>query len=157
MTNDRNEEQKWRGSEGDRIKKRQSGSEGGRQAVKGSVLRATQKNHPASATLAVVLSSHLLVFLIEISAKGDGEQGGKRDFRDKLQRLCPSCAHSSAPRQSTVWTAVSPHGLTHSLSLPSVYHYLVDIITWNKDTRRGTFSIMLADEAGRKAESKVNP
>ncbi|RMC02235.1 hypothetical protein DUI87_21402 [Hirundo rustica rustica] len=38
-----------------------------------------------------------------------------------------------------------------------VYHYLVDIITWNKDTRRGTFSIMLADEAGRKAESKVNP
>ncbi|KAF4795299.1 Lipase member H [Turdus rufiventris] len=38
-----------------------------------------------------------------------------------------------------------------------VYHYLVDIITWNKDTRRGTFSIMLVDEAGRKAESKVNP
>ncbi|NXU05677.1 LIPH Lipase, partial [Buphagus erythrorhynchus] len=38
-----------------------------------------------------------------------------------------------------------------------VYHYLVDIITWNKDTRRGTFSILLADEDGRKAESKVNP
>uniref|UniRef100_A0A8C3N3K3 Lipase H n=1 Tax=Geospiza parvula TaxID=87175 RepID=A0A8C3N3K3_GEOPR len=38
-----------------------------------------------------------------------------------------------------------------------IYHYLVDIITWNKDTRRGTFSIVLADEDGRKAESKVNP
>lgn len=126
-------------------------------AIKGSVPRTIQKNHPAWTTLAVVFSSHLLVFLIEISAKGDGEQGGERDFRDKLQRLCPSSTHSSAPRQSTVWTAVSPHGLTHSLSLLSVYHYLVDIITWNKDTRRGTFSIMLVDEAGRKAESKVNP
>ncbi|NXI75850.1 LIPH Lipase, partial [Rhipidura dahli] len=38
-----------------------------------------------------------------------------------------------------------------------IYHYLVDIITWNKNTRRGTFSITLVDEAGRKAESKVNP
>ncbi|KAM4770641.1 lipase member H isoform 2-T2 [Cyanocitta cristata] len=38
-----------------------------------------------------------------------------------------------------------------------IYHYLVDIITWNKNTRRGTFSIMLVDEAGRKAESRVNP
>ncbi|XP_071293450.1 lipase member H isoform X4 [Agelaius tricolor] len=38
-----------------------------------------------------------------------------------------------------------------------IYHYLVDIITWNRDTRRGTFSIVLADEDGRKAESKVNP
>ncbi|NXG59759.1 LIPH Lipase, partial [Hemiprocne comata] len=38
-----------------------------------------------------------------------------------------------------------------------VYHYLVDIITWNKNTRRGTFSIVLADETGKKAESKVNP
>ncbi|KAJ7418659.1 Lipase member H [Willisornis vidua] len=38
-----------------------------------------------------------------------------------------------------------------------VYHYFVDIITWNKATRRGTFSIVLADETGRKAESKVNP
>ncbi|KAF2981780.1 hypothetical protein EK904_014123 [Melospiza melodia maxima] len=38
-----------------------------------------------------------------------------------------------------------------------VYHYLVDIITWNRDTRRGTLSIVLADEDGRKAESKVNP
>ncbi|XP_076197882.1 lipase member H isoform X2 [Aptenodytes patagonicus] len=38
-----------------------------------------------------------------------------------------------------------------------IYHYFVDIITWNKDTRRGTFSIVLADETGKKAESKVNP
>ncbi|XP_051481939.1 lipase member H [Apus apus] len=38
-----------------------------------------------------------------------------------------------------------------------VYHYFVDIITWNKYTRRGTFSIVLADETGKKAESKVNP
>ncbi|XP_063022752.1 lipase member H isoform X2 [Melospiza melodia melodia] len=38
-----------------------------------------------------------------------------------------------------------------------MYHYLVDIITWNRDTRRGTLSIVLADEDGRKAESKVNP
>ncbi|NWH60701.1 LIPH Lipase, partial [Geococcyx californianus] len=38
-----------------------------------------------------------------------------------------------------------------------IYHYFVDIITWNKDTRRGTLSIVLADETGKKAESKVNP
>ncbi|XP_071608129.1 lipase member H isoform X2 [Heliangelus exortis] len=38
-----------------------------------------------------------------------------------------------------------------------VYHYFVDIITWNKDTRRGTFSVVLADDTGKKAESKVNP
>ncbi|NXF81864.1 LIPH Lipase, partial [Sclerurus mexicanus] len=38
-----------------------------------------------------------------------------------------------------------------------IYHYFVDIITWNKDTRRGTFSIVLGDETGKKAESKVNP
>ncbi|XP_051637757.1 lipase member H isoform X3 [Manacus candei] len=38
-----------------------------------------------------------------------------------------------------------------------IYHYFVDIVTWNKDTRRGTFSIVLADETGKKAESKVNP
>ncbi|XP_065495854.1 lipase member H isoform X2 [Caloenas nicobarica] len=38
-----------------------------------------------------------------------------------------------------------------------IYHYFVDIITWNKDTRRGTFSVVLADESGNKAESKVNP
>lgn len=44
-----------------------------------------------------------------------------------------------------------------ALSLTAVYHYFVDIITWNKDTRRGTFSVVLADESGNKAESKVNP
>ncbi|NWU97369.1 LIPH Lipase, partial [Upupa epops] len=38
-----------------------------------------------------------------------------------------------------------------------IYHYLVDIITWNKDTRRGTLSIVLADETGNRAESKVSP
>ncbi|XP_069720832.1 lipase member H isoform X5 [Phaenicophaeus curvirostris] len=38
-----------------------------------------------------------------------------------------------------------------------IYHYFVDIITWNKDTRRGTLSIVLVDETGKKAESKVNP
>ncbi|XP_032049136.1 lipase member H [Aythya fuligula] len=38
-----------------------------------------------------------------------------------------------------------------------IYHYFVDIITWNKDTRRGTFSVVLADDAGQKAESTVNP
>ncbi|NXE53902.1 LIPH Lipase, partial [Casuarius casuarius] len=38
-----------------------------------------------------------------------------------------------------------------------IYHYFLDIITWNKDTRRGTFIVILADETGKKAESKVNP
>ncbi|NXO00722.1 LIPH Lipase, partial [Rhinopomastus cyanomelas] len=38
-----------------------------------------------------------------------------------------------------------------------IYHYLVDIITWNKHTRRGSLSIVLADDTGKKAESKVNP
>ncbi|XP_054242030.1 lipase member H [Indicator indicator] len=38
-----------------------------------------------------------------------------------------------------------------------IYHYLVDVTTWNKDTRRGTLSIVLADGTGQKAESKVTP
>nr|XP_009688799.1 PREDICTED: lipase member H [Struthio camelus australis] len=38
-----------------------------------------------------------------------------------------------------------------------IYHYFLDIITWNKDTRRGAFIVTLADETGKKAESKVNP
>lgn len=49
-------EQKWRGSEGDRRKKRQSRSEGGRQAVKGSVLGTIQRGDPAWITLVAVLS-----------------------------------------------------------------------------------------------------
>ncbi|XP_014795229.1 PREDICTED: lipase member H isoform X2 [Calidris pugnax] len=38
-----------------------------------------------------------------------------------------------------------------------IYHYMVDIVTWNKDTRRGTFRVVLADGTGKKAESKANP
>ncbi|NXF92252.1 LIPH Lipase, partial [Eubucco bourcierii] len=38
-----------------------------------------------------------------------------------------------------------------------IYHYLLDVTTWNKDTRRGTLSITLADGTGQKADSKVNP
>ncbi|XP_067158164.1 lipase member H isoform X3 [Apteryx mantelli] len=38
-----------------------------------------------------------------------------------------------------------------------IYHYFLDIITWNKGSRRGTFSVILADETGKKAESKGNP
>ncbi|NXC39656.1 LIPH Lipase, partial [Penelope pileata] len=38
-----------------------------------------------------------------------------------------------------------------------IYHYLVDITPWNRGTRRGTLSVVLADETGKKAESKVNP
>ncbi|NWI15944.1 LIPH Lipase, partial [Crypturellus soui] len=38
-----------------------------------------------------------------------------------------------------------------------IYHYFLDIVTWNKDTRRGTFSVLLADETGKKIESKVVP
>lgn len=54
---------------------------------------------------------------------------------------------------STAWGSLT----ACSLSRLAVYHYFVDIVTWNKDTRRGTFSVVLADDAGQKAESKVNP
>ncbi|POI33183.1 hypothetical protein CIB84_003064 [Bambusicola thoracicus] len=37
-----------------------------------------------------------------------------------------------------------------------LYHYFVDIVTWNKGTRRGMLSVVLADGTGKKAESKVN-
>ncbi|NXX48647.1 LIPH Lipase, partial [Tricholaema leucomelas] len=37
-----------------------------------------------------------------------------------------------------------------------IYHYLLDVTTWNKDTRRGTLSITLADGTGQKAESREN-
>lgn len=56
------------------------------------------------------------------------------------------------------WMSMAWGSLTVcSLSRLAVYHYFVDIVTWNKDTRRGTFSVVLADDAGQKAESKVNP
>lgn len=54
---------------------------------------------------------------------------------------------------STAWGSLT----VCSLSRLAVYHYFVDIVTWNKDTRRGTFSVVLADDTGQKAESKVNP
>lgn len=37
-----------------------------------------------------------------------------------------------------------------------LYHYFVDIVTWNKGTRRGMLSVVLADGTGKKAESRVN-
>ncbi|XP_036302014.1 lipase member H isoform X7 [Pipistrellus kuhlii] len=37
-----------------------------------------------------------------------------------------------------------------------VYHYFVDIITWNKNVRRGTITIKLKDKAGTTTESKID-
>uniref|UniRef100_A0A452TEF1 Lipase H n=1 Tax=Ursus maritimus TaxID=29073 RepID=A0A452TEF1_URSMA len=37
-----------------------------------------------------------------------------------------------------------------------VYHYFVDIITWNKNIRRGSITIKLRDKAGNITESKIN-
>lgn len=59
------------------------------------------KSHPAWITLAAVLSWHLLVFLVEISAKGDGEQGGERGFEIN----CRGCVHPLC----TAWTAEWAH------------------------------------------------
>ncbi|XP_040336935.1 lipase member H isoform X1 [Herpailurus yagouaroundi] len=37
-----------------------------------------------------------------------------------------------------------------------IYHYFVDIITWNKNIRRGSITIRLTDRAGNTTESKIN-
>uniref|UniRef100_A0A8C8SAJ4 Lipase H n=1 Tax=Pelusios castaneus TaxID=367368 RepID=A0A8C8SAJ4_9SAUR len=37
-----------------------------------------------------------------------------------------------------------------------LYHYFVDIITWNKNIRRGFLTIKLTDQAGDTAESRIN-
>ncbi|XP_055264771.1 lipase member H isoform X3 [Moschus berezovskii] len=37
-----------------------------------------------------------------------------------------------------------------------IYHYFVDIITWNKNVRRGSITIKLKDKAGNTTESKIN-
>ncbi|XP_036206740.1 lipase member H isoform X3 [Myotis myotis] len=37
-----------------------------------------------------------------------------------------------------------------------VYHYFVDIITWNKNIRRGSITIKLKDKAGNTTESKID-
>ncbi|KAM8902060.1 lipase member H isoform 2-T2 [Lycaon pictus] len=37
-----------------------------------------------------------------------------------------------------------------------IYHYFVDIITWNKNIRRGSITIKLKDKAGNITESKIN-
>ncbi|XP_057356792.1 lipase member H isoform X2 [Manis pentadactyla] len=37
-----------------------------------------------------------------------------------------------------------------------IYHYFVDIITWNKNIRRGSITIKLRDRAGNTTESKIN-
>uniref|UniRef100_F7FF90 Lipase H n=1 Tax=Callithrix jacchus TaxID=9483 RepID=F7FF90_CALJA len=37
-----------------------------------------------------------------------------------------------------------------------MYHYFVDIITWNRNIRRGDITIKLRDKAGNTTESKIN-
>ncbi|KAL2804796.1 lipase member H precursor [Daubentonia madagascariensis] len=37
-----------------------------------------------------------------------------------------------------------------------MYHYFVDILTWNKTIRRGAITIKLRDKAGNTTESKIN-
>ncbi|XP_059543271.1 lipase member H isoform X3 [Myotis daubentonii] len=37
-----------------------------------------------------------------------------------------------------------------------VYHYFVDIITWNKNIRRGSITIKLKDKGGNTTESKID-
>ncbi|XP_027437929.1 lipase member H isoform X4 [Callorhinus ursinus] len=37
-----------------------------------------------------------------------------------------------------------------------IYHYFVDIITWNKNIRRGSITIKLSDRAGNITESRIN-
>ncbi|XP_053166819.1 lipase member I isoform X2 [Hemicordylus capensis] len=37
-----------------------------------------------------------------------------------------------------------------------MYHYLVDIITWNKNSRRGFINIKITDDKGNTTESKIN-
>ncbi|XP_076973906.1 lipase member H isoform X2 [Tamandua tetradactyla] len=37
-----------------------------------------------------------------------------------------------------------------------IYHYFVDIITWNKNVRRGSITIKLRDKAGNTTESKID-
>nr|KAF6474667.1 lipase H [Rousettus aegyptiacus] len=37
-----------------------------------------------------------------------------------------------------------------------IYHYFVDIITWNKNIRRGSITIKLTDKAGNTTQSKIN-
>ncbi|XP_014386073.1 PREDICTED: lipase member H isoform X3 [Myotis brandtii] len=37
-----------------------------------------------------------------------------------------------------------------------IYHYFVDIITWNKNIRRGSITIKLKDKAGNTTESKID-
>ncbi|XP_054940254.1 lipase member H isoform X3 [Physeter macrocephalus] len=37
-----------------------------------------------------------------------------------------------------------------------IYHYFVDIITWNKNIRRGSITIKLRDIGGNTTESKIN-
>ncbi|XP_051856009.1 lipase member H [Antechinus flavipes] len=37
-----------------------------------------------------------------------------------------------------------------------IYHYFVDIMTWNKNTRKGYITIKLTDQAGNTTESKIS-
>ncbi|KAM6222209.1 lipase member H isoform 2-T2 [Rhynchocyon petersi] len=37
-----------------------------------------------------------------------------------------------------------------------IYHYFVDIITWNKNVRRGSITIKLKDKSGNTTESKID-
>lgn len=37
-----------------------------------------------------------------------------------------------------------------------IYHYFLDIITWNKNIRRGSITIKLKDKAGNTTESKID-
>ncbi|XP_014374187.1 lipase member H isoform X1 [Alligator sinensis] len=37
-----------------------------------------------------------------------------------------------------------------------IYHYFVDVITWNQNMRRGSLTIKLTDQAGNTAKSRIN-
>uniref|UniRef100_A0A452QZK9 Lipase H n=1 Tax=Ursus americanus TaxID=9643 RepID=A0A452QZK9_URSAM len=81
-------------------------------------------------------------------------------YRDYRNGKCVNCG--IPPKESCPLLGKSNKQFSPCPSLTvlspcfAVYHYFVDIITWNKNIRRGSITIKLRDKAGNITESKIN-
>uniref|UniRef100_A0A670Y9H5 Lipase H n=1 Tax=Pseudonaja textilis TaxID=8673 RepID=A0A670Y9H5_PSETE len=69
-------------------------------------------------------------------------------YKDYRNGKCMSCNFKSSPGTYAHLAGARPPR--------ALYHYSLDIITWNKSTRRGFINIKITDNSGNTIESRIN-